>query len=65
MKSLQELRALTIEELENEVVSLRKMQIQLRIQQANNALEKSHLIATVKRVIAQIKTIITEKVRNS
>ena len=44
---------------------LRKEQFNLRMKKANGTLDKTHLITQVRKAIAQIKTIMTEKVGKS
>ena len=62
MKNLKELRTLSIEELNDELLSMRKEQFNLRLRKANGSLNKTHLVKLVRRNIAQIKTLLTEKV---
>lgn len=61
----QDLRALTIEQLENELLSLKREQFNLRIKKQKSAgqTSKGHLFPQVRRKIAQIKTLLTEKKR--
>jgi len=56
-----ELKSMSTNELEESLLTLRKEQFQLRLKQATGALEKTHLIKNVRRSIARIKTILTEK----
>lgn len=62
MKDAKELRNLTTEDLQSELLSLRKEQLNLRIKKANGTLDKPHLITKVRKAIARIKTIMSEKV---
>lgn len=62
MKEASELRNMSIEELKNELLSLRKTQFNHRLKKATGALDKHHLVKKVRRTIARIKTILTEKV---
>ncbi|KTD07978.1 50S ribosomal protein L29 [Legionella jamestowniensis] len=62
MKDIKELRELTPDELQAELISLRKDQFNLRMKKANGSLEKTHLIPKVRKTIAQVKTIMTQKV---
>lgn len=64
MKTKSELRALNAEQLQAEIMSLRKEQFQQRMRKASGALDKTHVIRQVRRMIARIKTIITEKAGN-
>lgn len=61
MKSLEDLRKMTKEELEAEVMLLRKEQFKLRLQKANGELDKTHNVKNIRRTIARIKTIMVEK----
>lgn len=62
MKRLNELKDLSIDELDVEILSLRKKQFELRMKKANGTLDKTHLVSQVRKLIAQIKTIQAEKV---
>lgn len=61
MKNLQEIKTMTVEELQNELISLRKMQFSQRLKKASGSLDKPHLVKMVRRAIAQVKTIMTQK----
>ncbi len=61
MKKTDELKKMTVEELQTELLSLRKDQFALRMKKANGSLEKNHLVTMVRRSIARVKTIMTEK----
>ena len=56
-----ELREKKTEELYEELLSLRKEQFGLRMQDASGQLGQYHLLNQVKRDIARVKTIIVEK----
>lgn len=58
-----EMRAKSPEELNKEILELRKAQFSLRMQVATQQLTKTTELGRVKREIAQIKTILTEKAR--
>lgn len=60
MKSL-EIRNLELTELESKLNLLKEELFNLRFQHAANQLEKNSLLKTLKKDIARIKTIITEK----
>jgi large subunit ribosomal protein L29 len=64
MKTTNELRKLTCEELETELLSLRKDQFNLRIKKASGSLDKTHTVRLVRRAIAVVKTILNEKAGN-
>ena len=61
MKDIKELRDMTSDELKNEIIELRKQQFNLRMKKANGALDKTHHFSNVRKSIARIKTILTEK----
>ncbi len=61
MKNIDELRHLTIEELQTELLSLRKEQFNLRMKKASGSLDKTHLITMVRKSVAKVKTMLTEK----
>lgn len=58
---LSEMRERTINELDDEVISLRKQLFELRMAKATYKLENTSEISKAKRQIAQLKTIINEK----
>lgn len=61
MKKINELRDLSTEELQNELLSLRKEQFNLRMKKASGSLDKTHLITMVRKSVARVKTLLTEK----
>ena len=58
-----EMRAKSPDDLGKELLELRKAQFSLRMQIATQQLTKTSEVARVKREIAQLKTILTEKAR--
>jgi large subunit ribosomal protein L29 len=58
-----EMRAKTPDDLNKELLELRKSQFSLRMQVATQQLTKTTELGRVKREIAQIKTILTQKAR--
>ena len=58
-----EMRAKSSDDLNKELLELRKAQFSLRMQVATQQLTKTTELGRVKREIAQIKTILTEKAR--
>ena len=56
-----DIRAKTPDELNDQLVSLKKEQFNLRFQRATQQLEKTGRVREVRREIAQIKTILNEK----
>lgn len=61
MKKTAELRNLSTEELQSELLSLRKEQFNLRMKKASGSLDKTHLITMVRKSVARVKTMLTEK----
>lgn len=62
---LEDLRNKTADELKLELVSAKKELFNLRFQNATNQLDNTSRIKTVRRNIARIQTIITQKSRIS
>lgn len=56
-----ELRAKTVEELNTELTNLLREQFNLRMQNSTGQLEQTAQIKTVRRSIARVKTILTQK----
>jgi len=56
-----ELREKSVEELNTELLNLLREQFNLRMQLAGGQLQQSHLSKQVRRNIARVKTLITEK----
>ena len=65
MKDMNEIKQMTIDELQTELLSLRKDQFSLRIKKANGALDKTHRVTVVRKAIARVKTLITQKAGES
>ena len=61
MAKAQDLRAKTNDELEGRLAELKKEQFNLRFQKASGQLANTAQVGVVRREIAQIKTILTEK----
>lgn len=64
MKTLEDLRKMTVEELQAEVMLLRKDQFNLRLKRASAVLDKTHTVKMVRRAIARVKTIMVEKAKH-
>jgi large subunit ribosomal protein L29 len=60
-----ELRSKSVEELQKELIELRKAQFGLRMQLATQSLTKNSEIQRVKREIARVHTVLTEKAKAS
>lgn len=56
-----ELRTKTIAELSNELIELRRAQFSLRMQQATQQLAQVSQIGAVRRDIARVKLVLSEK----
>lgn len=56
-----ELKAKSVEELKAELLGLLREQFNLRMQAATGQLAQTHLLKQVRRDIARVKTILTEK----
>ncbi|MBN7820997.1 50S ribosomal protein L29 [Bowmanella sp. Y26] len=56
-----ELKDKSVEELNAELLNLLREQFNLRMQHSTGQLEKSHQLKTVRRSIARVKTILTQK----
>ena len=63
-KEIKNVRALSVEKLEEKLQELKKDLFMLRMQLATNQLDNPMQIASVKKDIARIKTIIREKETN-
>ena len=57
----QELRNKSVEELNAELTNLLGEQFKLRMQAATGQLHQTHQLKQVRRSIAQVKTVLTEK----
>ena len=62
-KTFEDLRARTDDQLAEQLVELKREQFNLRFQAATNQLERPARIKEVRRAIAQIKTLQTERSR--
>ena len=63
-KEIKDIRGLSVEKLEEKLQGLKKDLFMLRMQHATNQLDNPMQIASVKKDIARIKTIIREKETN-
>ena len=61
MAKIADLKALTDDQLSTELGSLKREQFNLRFQAATNQLEKPSRVREVRRTIAQIKTLQTQR----
>jgi len=65
MVKTKDLRAMTIDELETKLTENKKEQFNLRIQQATGQLQNTSNLKKVRREVAKINTLITERKKNS
>lgn len=62
----QKLKAMSLDELNNELLSLRKQQFILRLKRkTEGALEQTHQVAEIRKQIARIKTLMSKNVGES
>jgi large subunit ribosomal protein L29 len=61
MEKATDLRALSPDQLNDKLVTLKKEQFNLRFQKASGQLENTTRVRLVRRGIAQIKTVLKEK----
>ena len=54
-------RAMTLDQLDDEVLKLKKEQFNLRFQRATGQLENTSRVRTIRRDIARMKTIVAQK----
>jgi large subunit ribosomal protein L29 len=59
--NVSELREKTTEELNEELLRLRKEQFHMRMQKASGQLGQTHLLSDARHDIARVKTVIQEK----
>ena len=64
MSSEQEYRDMSAEDLNKELINLRREQFSLRMQMGSGNTPKIHLFSNVRRNIARLKTVLTEKAGN-
>ena len=64
-KKFEDLRTRTDDQLNEQLVELKREQFNLRFQAATNQLERPARIKEVRRAIAQIKTLQTERTRSA
>jgi large subunit ribosomal protein L29 len=53
-----ELRALTPDQLSDQLLSLKKEQFNLRFQKATGQMEKTHRVNEIRKTVARIKTLL-------
>ena len=65
MAKISDLRVKSDDELNGDLANLKREQFNLRFQSATNQLEKPARVREVRRAIAQIKTLQTERARSA
>ncbi|MBV8978752.1 MAG: 50S ribosomal protein L29 [Alphaproteobacteria bacterium] len=60
-KAAEDYRARSADELGDQLAALKKEQFNLRFQRANGQLENTGRVRTVRRQIARLQTVLTEK----
>ncbi|MCF6198826.1 MAG: 50S ribosomal protein L29 [bacterium] len=60
-KILQELKDMTVDQLGDEMIKLKKEQFNLRFQQATGQLENTARMRQVRRTVARIQTLVKQK----
>jgi large subunit ribosomal protein L29 len=63
--NVQDLRGKSLDELQQELVALRREQFNLRMQQANGELTRHTEQRRVRKDIARVKTVLTEQKRSA
>lgn len=58
---IKELREKSVAELQQELLGLLREQFNLRMQRGSEQLARTHLLRDVRRSIARVKTLLTEK----
>jgi len=58
-----ELKEKSVDELQTELVELRKEQFNLRMQRATAQTEQTHTLKNVRRDIARVKTVLNQKAK--
>ena len=61
MAKAEDLRAMTVDQLDDEVLKLKKERFNLRFQRATGQLENTARVREVRRDIARVKTIAAQK----
>ncbi len=65
MVKTKDLRAMSLDELESKLVEDKKEQFNLRVQKSTGQLQNTASVRKVRREIAKINTLITERKKNS
>ncbi len=65
MVKTKDLRSMSIDELEAKLLEKKKEQFNLRVQQSTGQLQNTAVLRSVRREVAKINTLITERKKNS
>jgi len=65
MVKIKDLRAMSLDELETKLTENKKEQFNLRVQQSTGQLSNTAQVRKVRKEIAQINTLISERKKNS
>ena len=65
MAKIKDLRSMTFDELESKLFEAKKEHFNLRIQQSTGQLQNTANVRKVRREIAKINTLLTERKKNS
>ena len=58
---ISEIRAMSKEDINKKIVELKKELFELRLKSSTGKLEKPHMINKLKKDVARLKTVLTEK----
>ncbi len=64
MVKTKDLRAMSLDELEAKLLECKKEQFNLRVQQSTGQLQNTAQLAKVRKEVAKINTLITERKKN-
>ena len=65
MAKIKDLRSKSVDELEGKLLEAKKEQFNLRVQQSTGQLQNTAAVRKVRREIAKINTLLTERKKNS
>ena len=65
MVKTKDLRAMSIDELEAKLIKCKKEQFNLRVQQSTGQLQNTAVLRSVRREVAKINTLLSERKKNS
>ncbi len=65
MVKTKDLRAMSIDELEAKLLECKKEQFNLRVQQSTGQLQNTAVLRNVRREVAKINTLLSERKKNS